>query len=121
MKRLIPIALMLSLSGCNLAGLGFPTQSPPPLASTTIDDQALDTAWRAFDVALDALNVLGDMGVIVPGTPRGKSVASAIRKVNAGLNAAERFAAAGSAKNYRAALVEAEAGMTELRTVLKGN
>lgn len=125
MKRLLYAAALavtsLGLSGCAgmLAGLG--TAAPAPLASTTIDDQGLEATWKAFDVALDAINVLGDRGVIVPGTPRGKAVASAIRKVTAALVAAERFAAAGSSSDYTTALREAAAGFGELRTLIGGN
>src|SRR5687768_1180651 len=100
MKRLyFALAASLALSGC--AGLPqFAGQAPAPLAATTIDDQGLETAWKAFDLALDAINALGDAGVIVPGSEKGKAVASAIRTVNRSLAAAERFAAAGSTTDY---------------------
>ena len=120
MKRLriaVAASLMLSVPGC--AGLGALMTGPPaPLAKTTIDDRALETAWKTFDVALDAINLLTDKGVIVPGTPRARSIAAAIRKVNSALAAAERFAAAGSATDYATALREAVAGVNEIRTAL---
>lgn len=118
---LIPLAA-LSLSGC--AGLGAlmtAPQAPAPLARTTIDDTALEAAWRSFDVALDALNALGDAGVIVPGSERGRAVAQGIRKVNRALAAAERFAAAGSATDYATALAEAVGGMNEIRAAIGSN
>lgn len=111
-------AASLALTGC--AGLPGFAAAPAPLAQTTIDDTGLDAAWRAFDLALDGINVLGDLGVIVPGSPKGKAVASGIRAVNRSLAAAERFAAAGSATDYKAALAEAKAGMDELSAALKG-
>lgn len=118
-RLLIAAALALSLPACT--GLGALTSpAPAPLARTAIDDTALETAWKAFDVALDALNLLGDAGAIVPGSPTGKAVASGIRAVNRALASAERFAAAGSATDYRKALEEAEGGMEELRAALKG-
>ena len=113
------LAACLALSGCTLPQLAMP--APAPLAQTTIDDTGLETAWRAFDVALDSINLLGDAGVIVPGSPEGRAVAASIRKVNRGLTSAERFAAAGSQTDYALALHEAMAGMDELRTAMKGN
>lgn len=119
-KLFAPLAALALLSGC--AGLGALTgAAPAPLARTTVDDRALETAWKAFDLALDALNALGDVGVIVPGTPRGRAVAAAIRKVNRALAAAERFAAAGSATDYATALQEATAGMAEIRAAIGSN
>jgi uncharacterized protein YceK len=121
MKHLILAPMLaLALSGCGpmlgaLAGVG---SAPAPLARTTIDDRALETAWKTFDVALDAINLLTDRGIIVPGTPRARSIATAIRKVNRSLAAAERFAAAGSATEYGSALNEALAGVSEIRTAL---
>ncbi len=120
MKRfLLPLCAALALTGCApglLSGLG--TAPPAPLAQTTIDDKALDTAWKAFDLSLDAINTLGDLGYIVPGTPRGKAIAAAIRKVNTALAAAERLAAAGSARDYATALREAANGIGEIRAII---
>jgi hypothetical protein len=122
-KILIPLlALSLALPGC--AGMlrgalnGAAGTPPAPLARTTIDDRALETAWKSFDLALDVLNILGDRGVIVPGTPAGRAVAAGIRKVNRALASAERFAAAGSATDYASALAEALAGINELRAAV---
>ena len=113
-------ALMLVLTpGCT--GMPSLATSPAPLASTTLDDSGLETAWRAFDLALDGINLLGDHGVIVPASPEGKAIARSIRAVNRSLAAAERFAAAGSATAYKDALNEAKAGMDELSAALKGN
>lgn len=120
MNRLILAAFAsLALTGC-APGMfaGFAPAAPAPLERTTIDDRGLETAWKVFDVTLDAINLLGDAGVIVPGTARGKAVASGIRKVNTSLAAAERFAAAGSSTEYATALREAQAGIADIRTVL---
>ena len=98
-KLLIACCAALALSGCApglLAGLGG--QPPAPLAATTIDDRALEKGWQAFDLALDAINLLGDFGIIKPGTPTGKAVASGIRATNSAFATAERAAAAGSAR-----------------------
>lgn len=113
-------AMFAALALCACAGMSaFVPAAPAPLAATTIDDTGLETAWRAFDVSLDAINLLGDMGVIVPGSPRGRAVAGAIRTVNRSLAAAERFAAAGSQTDYVLAMRDATAGMETLRAALK--
>jgi hypothetical protein len=117
MKILAPlIALSLCSCGPMLTAMGGP--APAPLTRTTIDDTALMTAWRAFDVALDAINIMTDRGLIVPGTPKARRIATAIRTVNRALATAERFAAAGSATDYGTALREATAGMNEIRSAL---
>lgn len=121
MKKLfVAASLALSLPGCTLGPAlnALAGQPPAPLAHTTIDDRALETAWKTFDVALDAINLLTDKGVIVPGTPRAKGIAAAIRRVNTALASAERFAAAGSATDYASALREAMAGVSEIRKAL---
>lgn len=125
MKR-IAIALALlcapALVSCGTTLDNLAAGVPPataPLAQTTVDDAGLETAWRAFDASLDAINVLGDVGAIRPGSPAGVTIAAAIRKVNGALQAAERFAAAGSATSYLAALEEARAGINEMRAALR--
>lgn len=122
MMKKVVAALMAGSLLCSCAGLGTLMAGPPaPLARTTIDDRALETAWRTFDVALDAINLLIDRGVLVPGTPRARGIATAIRRVNTALASAERFAAAGSATDYATALREAAAGVSEIRTALGSN
>lgn len=118
MKRLLIALAALSLTGCGPMLTALAGPAPAPLARTTIDDRALETAWRSFDVALDAINLLTDRGVIVPGTPRARTIATAIRRVNTALSSAERFAAAGSTTDYLTALREAGAGIAEIRTAL---
>ena len=121
MKK-IAIALLgaLSLTACSLDGGGV-NSAPAPLEATKIDDRGLEAAWRAFDVALDAINLLGDQGVIVPGSARGVAVASGIRKVNSALKAAEAFAKAGSSRSYATALATAKEGMVEIRNAMRSN
>lgn len=122
MRHLITLLLAAALSACTLPGLaGLAGPAPAPLAQTVIDDRALETAWRTFDVALDAINILIDRGVIQPGSPNARTIAQAIRKVNRSLAAAERFAAAGSSNDYSTALAEALAGINEIRSALGGS
>jgi hypothetical protein len=121
-KLILSLTLGLALSGCAPGLLaGLEGQAPAPLQQTVIDDKGLETAWKAFDLALDALNTLGDLGYIKPGTPTGKAVAAAIRKTNTALAAAERFAAAGSTTDYATALGEASEGITAIRDLIKGS
>lgn len=125
MRKILALLLApaLILSACDTGGIasaGSLPASPAPLAKTTIDDTALDGAWRAFDLALDAINLLTDQGIIKPGTAKAKTIAAGIRKVSAALTAAESFAAAGSTTSYAQAVLEAKAGIDELRTALKG-
>jgi hypothetical protein len=121
MRALLTMLLALALSACTLPSfsLGTPT-SPAPLAQTVIDDTALSTAWKSFDVALDAINLAIDAKAITPGSARANSIADAIDKVTKFLTAAESAAAAGSATDYKVALANASAAITELRSVLKG-
>lgn len=118
-KRFLFLAPLLALGGCTgLPGLVPPV--PVQQAACTADNE-LETAWKAFDVALDAINVLGDQGVIVPGTPKGKAIAAGIRRVNGALALAERFAATCSTGQASTALAEATAGMADISNALKGS
>lgn len=114
-KILIAAALVFSMPGC--AGFN-PLAAPAPLAQTAIDDKALETSWKAFDAALDAITILVDRNILKPGSPQAKTVANAIRKVNTALATAERFAAAGSSTSYVTAINEALAGIAEIRKAL---
>jgi hypothetical protein len=120
MKHLA-IALALGLTGCVPEVPATIPPPPAPLAATVIDDQALIAADKGFDVALDAINLLIDHKVIVPGSQRAKSIAFAIRKVDSGLTVAYNAAEAGHATTYKEALGHAQAGITELRALLRSN
>lgn len=123
MKRfLLAATAALSLSACALPSfsMGTAAQSPAPLAQTTIDDTALSTAWKSFDVALDAINLAIDAHAITPGSAKAVSIANAVDKVTKFLTAAESAAAAGSATDYKVALANASAAITEMRSALKG-
>lgn len=121
MKRLIMIlGATLALAACNLPAFN-PAQPPAPLAQTTIDDAGLSAAWKSFDAALDAIDLLVDANVLKPGTPRAVGIADGIDKVKVALQTAERAAAAGSATDYRTALAEAKAALDGIRTLLRSN
>lgn len=118
MKHLLFLAPLTMLSACT----GMPGLiSPAPIQQAACAaDNELETAWKAFDLALDAINVLGDAGVIVPGSSKGKAVAAGIRRVNAALALAERFAVTCSVGQATSALADAAAGMSDISTALKG-
>lgn len=121
MKLIAPLCIALSLSACTLPSFSFGTpEAPAPLAQTTIDDKALMAAWKSFDLALDAINILIDQKIIVPGTPRAVKIADAIDKTTKFLTAAESAAAAGSTTDYKVALANASGAITELRFALRG-
>lgn len=120
MKRFLPLLAALSLSACTLPTLSLGTQSPAPLAHTTVDDKALDVAWKSFDLALDGIAALRDAGAIKKGTPKAISVANGIDAVSGFLTAAESAAAAGSTTDYGIALANAKSAITQLRAALKG-
>lgn len=122
MKRHLIYGLMLLTAACQLPSfsMGTPLASPAPLAQTTIDDTALSTAWKSFDVALDAINIAIDAHLIVVGSPKANAIADAIDKVTKFLTAAESAAAAGSATDYKVALANASAAITEMRSALRG-
>lgn len=123
MKKSILMALALSLSACGAIPASV-AQSPAPLASTTIDDRALTTAWKSFDAALDAINLAMDAKPSLIGTPGAKRLADAIDAVSATLSAAESAAAAGSATDYGVAIAKSKDALTQMRqaiAALKGN
>lgn len=114
----LPLLPLIPLGGC--AGLpGLVPPAPVQQAACAADNE-LETAWKAFDLALDAINLLGDQGVIVPGSPKGKAIAAGIRRVNGALALAERFAATCSTGQAASALAEATAGMADISAALEG-
>jgi hypothetical protein len=121
MKKLLIImcVLVLPLGACAGTVPTVPTQSPAPLAQTTIDDTALETAWKSFDVALDAIDLWKRLKPDIKGTPKAIKIADAVDKVTQFLTAAESAAATGSATNYKVALANAKSAITELRLALQ--
>lgn len=118
MKKIFLGLLAVALSACTLPTIQA-TQAPAPLAATTVDDKALSAAWKAFDVALDAIDLAIDAGAIKPGSPKAVAIADAVDKVVKFLTAAEHAAAAGSTTDYLTAIAEARAALAELRSALR--
>ena len=118
-RFLILVATSLAISGCQLPQISLlPSQPPAPLAQTTIDDRALQAAWRTFDTALDAINLYMDAKPNVIGTPGATRLANAIDAVSHALTAAEKAASAGSATDYSTAIAEAKGALTEMRSAI---
>jgi hypothetical protein len=121
------LCVAMPLTACETMSTG---QSPAPLSTTVIDENARITADQAFDVALDAVNLAVDFKVripgraddrqpFIPGTSAARELATVIRAVNQALNAAASFARAGNTASYAAALTEAQTGIAQLRVLIK--
>lgn len=126
MRSLLLIACAsMALTACGpgevLSGGSIPVESPAPAATTTIDDSALEMAWKGFDAALDAIALARTAGVLKPGTPKAIKVADGIDKVLAAFKAAEHAAAGLSTQSYAVALDELKAALTDFRSVLRSN
>lgn len=131
MKRFLIALLAVAISACTVPNfsMGLPATPPAPLAQTAVDDKALETAWRSFDVALDAIDLWKAAKPSIKGTPKAIAIADGIDAVTAALTAAEGFADAASNPvdyptalvKYRKALADAKDAMAQLRAALKGN
>lgn len=121
-RIMLILSLMLAvpaLSGCAALGqLGTNAAPPAPLAATQIDDNAIKTAYRAFDLALDSVNVLIDLNVIKPGTPSANRIADAIELTKSSLNAARSAQQAGQSANYTEAMGRVRDAFIDLRVLV---
>jgi hypothetical protein len=114
-KMLMALAAlaMIPLGGCAglapllAAGTAMAPQPPAPLASTEIDDNAVNFALESFDASLYLVDAAIETGRITPGSPQAKSLAALIRKVMRFLGAADAAQRAGQASSYAEAFREA--------------
>jgi hypothetical protein len=101
--------------------VGAPVNSLPGAstvcAAITVD--RLDVAWKAYDAAIDAVNMLVDAKVLTPGSARALAVAQANDAVLAGLQTAEHARSACNATDYGAALQQVTAALADLRVALR--
>lgn len=121
--RLFAILLTaLSLSACGLMPLLTGVQSAPPtsavLASTSIDESAIDFARDSFDAALFGVDALMDMGKIKEGSPEARNLAKLIRQIAGFLGAADSAQKAGQAGTYNEAFRNAKAALAQFRAAI---
>jgi hypothetical protein len=127
-KKLLTAFLAICLTACAVPNYSLGGPPPVPLAATTIDDSGLSAAWKSFDLALDAIDLLRNSGIIKVGSPKAVRIADGIDAVTAALTAAESAANAASNPTdyaaalvaYRKALSDAKIAMLQLRAALKG-
>lgn len=120
----------LLLAGClALAACTPTTTATGPVASTVpggtavcsvITSDKLDIALKAYDAALDAIDLLIDAKVLVPGSARAKAVADANDRVLAAFKAADAARVACNATGYASALVAVQAAIADVRAAIKG-
>lgn len=128
----LALACAVLTSACVTDTGGGGVNVTAPLASTKFDENAAITADRAFDVALDVVNLCIDLKVRIPGQPEdmqpfipgtnaAKQLASTIRTVDSALNRAATISAAanGDVTAYKQALSEAQDGINLLKTILQ--
>lgn len=123
MRRIaIAVLAALSLSACGLVPLITGIQTAPPtssaLASTSIDESAIDFARDSFDAALFGVDALMDMGKIKPGSPEARNLAKLIRQIAGFLGAADSAQKAGQASTYNEAFRNAKAALAQFRTAI---
>lgn len=119
---LLALAACASLAACNPAAAPPNGVSDVPVVGTVcaqISSDKFDVALKAYGAAVDAVNLLIDAKVLVPGTARAKAVASANDRVLTAFAVAERARRACNASDYAAALAQVSAGIAEVRTALR--
>jgi uncharacterized protein (DUF1330 family) len=120
MKKLFLIAAALALSAC--ATTSTPPVSSLPGASVvcpTLQSDKFDLALRAYGAAVDAVNLLVDHRVLVPGSAKAIAVAKANDKVLAAFATAEHARSGCNSDSYAAALIEAQAAISQIRAALR--
>ena len=120
MKRLFPL-LGLALAACQPSASAPPVISSVPGATeacTTLDPGKIDIAAKAYGAAIDAIGLLIDAHVLIPGTPKAVAVAAANDRVLAALTAADNARQACEAVTYNQALASARAAIADVHTAL---
>lgn len=124
MKRIALLACLLMAACATTGRLPPPDAGGPPPAERcddlgTVDSRAVCTAFAAFDVALDAVAVLRDTGVIRPGTPKAVAVADAIDATDAALADASAIQRGIRSGDLAGTLLRATAAINRLREALR--
>lgn len=105
MKKLI-LSIALACASLGVGGCVTDTSNGVNSAGTIVSPANLETADKVFDALLDGINLLVDKGVIERGSPRAKQIATAIRAVDAALDAGNK--------------PEVEAGIALIRNLIAG-
>lgn len=124
--RSIILVLALALVACGPTAPPASDGSTPVVSAvpgadavcSTIDASKLDLALRAYDAALDAINVLATTPVLKPGSARAIAVANANDRVLAAFKAADAAHKACNATSYSAALNAAQAAIADVRAAI---
>lgn len=122
MRKLFIIFGALALVACDTTGAGTgPVGSLPGGAQvcSAIKSDKFDLALKAYGAAVDAVNLLIDAKVLVPGSAKAVAVANANDKVLAAFSVAEHARQACNSTSYLAAINEAQAAIAEVRAALK--
>lgn len=122
MKKLICLLAAAGLAACTPTTTATAPVSALPGAATVcalINVDKLDVAWRGYDVAIDAVNLLIDHKVIVPGSVRALAVADANDKVLAAFQMAEHARSLCEETNYLSAMEDAKNALVDLRAALR--
>jgi uncharacterized protein (DUF1330 family) len=121
MKALILVgAASLALAACDTTAPPASVSTIPVVATAcgAISLENLNAAWKGYDAAIDAVNLLIKANVIRPGSPSALAVANANDKVLAAFTVAEHARAACDSNGYAAALAQVSAALTEIRAAL---
>ncbi len=120
---LFALPLCLGLSAC-AGGLpshdGFVTL-PAPLDPVSIDENALNDAYTAFDTALYAVDLWRVATKLEPGSPKALRIANLIDKAKAGFEIAYKVRIGLSTEDPRIALEASGAALSEITSIIKGD
>jgi hypothetical protein len=129
MKKVFLLLLFpsaLALAACDTTGTSTTTTPVTSIPGGTqvcaaLKSDKFDLVLKAYGATTDAINLLIDAKVLVPGSARAVAIANANDKVLAALAVAEHARQACNSTDYLTALSQANAALTEIRTALKGN
>jgi plasmid maintenance system antidote protein VapI len=116
--------LALALVGCNLGALltppapGAPATAVTPLGNTVVDEQSIQFAYNALDVATKAAHALVVTKTVVPGSPVALKLSDALDTTRKWLNLADDARRTGNATNAAAAFKQAQSSMGDLAAAL---
>lgn len=119
-ELLVLVALMVTACGTVPSGPVVGSVPGGTAVCSVIDSSKFDLALQTYDAALDAINLLINAKVLIPGSARAKAVADANDRVMAAFKAADAARHACNATSYRAALDDVTAGVAQVRAAIHG-